>query len=182
MSTDKTKEELLNEHLIEDMHKSLADMPVEVAKQIINSMTEEEIHIRVNKRLTQEDYIADYIIYLWDIDKDAFWKHVSATFDLKEGLLWGGDMPHVQKICENEIPNFLLKNILDFWINYKSDYESEYKQNIEGLACILKAQCLRFNKKDEILHYIEKNHPTHLDSSKVQLEQFINQECPYYFY
>ena len=34
MSTNKTKEELLNEHFIENMHKSLAEMSKESAKQI----------------------------------------------------------------------------------------------------------------------------------------------------
>ena len=182
MNTNQKKEELLSEHLIENMQKSLEEMPKEVAKQIINSMTEEEIYIRVNKRLMQEDYISDYIIFLWDVSREAFWKHVSATFDVKEGLLWGGDMPHVRKICKNEIPDFVLNNIIEFWVNYKSDFLAEYEQNTEGLACILKAQCIRFNKKEEILQYLENKYPHILDSYKIKLEYFINQKCLYSFY
>jgi hypothetical protein len=182
MNQDQEKKKLLKEYLIENMQRSLEEMPLEVAKQIIDSMTEKEIYVRVSKRQMQEDYIADYINFLWDVSRDSFWKHVSATFDIKEGLLWGGDMLYIEKICDNEIPSNILEKIIEFWINYRTVFPGQYEQDIDGLACILKAQCIRFNRKAEILAYIGIKYPQDLASYQEQLDLFINKDCHYTFY
>ncbi len=182
MKQDKIKKQLLSEYLIEDMQRSLEEMPKEVAKQIIDSMSEREIYIRLSKRQMQEDYVADYIDFLWDISRDAFWKHVSATFDIKEGLLWGGDMLYIEKICKNEMPRFLLEKIIEFWVNYKTEYSGDYEMNINGLGCILKAQSLRFGQKANILKYLGEKYPELLRSYGEQLDHFIKSDCHYNFY
>ena len=182
MKQDKIKKQLLSEHFIEDMQRSLEEMPEDVAKQIIDSMSEKEIYIRVSKRRMQEDYVADYIDFLWDISRDAFWKHVSATFDIKEGLLWGGDMLYIEKIFKNEIQSVLLEKIIEFWVNYTSENSEAYEMDIDGLGCILKAQCVRFDQKENILKHLGEKYPDLLHSYSEQLDHFIKSDCHYNFY
>lgn len=182
MNQEKIKKQLLSEHFIEDMQRSLEEMPEDVAKQIIDSMTDREIYVRVNKRRMQEDYIADYIDFLWDISRDAFWKHVSATFNVTEGLLWAGDMLYIEKVCSNKMPDFLLQKLIDFWVAYQTQNSADSDLNIEGLGCILKAQCVRFGQKENILKYLIEKYPTLGHTYGEKLDYFINSDCHYNFY
>lgn len=70
----------------EDLHHSLEELQPEDAKKIIESMTDDEIYQKVNNRKFQEDYIADYLEYLWDISESSFWKHVKTTLDVNQNL------------------------------------------------------------------------------------------------
>jgi len=61
------KKELLEAPWTEDVHEGLKKLKPVDSKKIIESLDKTEIYSLVNVRHCQEDYIADYIEYLWDI-------------------------------------------------------------------------------------------------------------------
>ncbi len=63
----------------ENLHEELKVLQPEDSKKIVESMTDSEIFQKVNARRFQEDYIADYLEYLWEISETAFWKHVNIS-------------------------------------------------------------------------------------------------------
>jgi len=143
----KKKKDLMKPDWTENLQHALEKLPKEEARQIVESMNKREIYSKVNNRKYQEDYIADYLEYLWKISESAYWKHVCATFDKQEGFLWGGYLWHLEKMCHIAIPSFVLKGVLDFILNSKGT-------DFEAVACIIKAQVIRFNRLEEINQYI----------------------------
>jgi hypothetical protein len=83
-----TKKELMKPDWTENFHNALEELQPADAKKIVESMTDVEIYSKVNNRKFQEDYIADYLEYLWDISESSFWKHLKTTLDVHHHLLW----------------------------------------------------------------------------------------------
>lgn len=73
------KQELMKPDWTENLHHELQELPLQEAKWIVENMTDSEIFSKVNNRRFQEDYIADYIEYLWTISPIAYWKHIIAS-------------------------------------------------------------------------------------------------------
>ncbi|MDP2925114.1 MAG: hypothetical protein Q8N99_01955, partial [Nanoarchaeota archaeon] len=69
----KLKEELIKSYWTEDLHLKLTELQAEDAKRIVESMDNFEIFEKVNNRQYQQDYIEDYLEYLWKISEPAYW-------------------------------------------------------------------------------------------------------------
>jgi len=174
----KKKDELMSEHWTENLHHSLQDFHPDVAKKIIDSMDDSEIYVKVNHRRFQEDYIADYLNYLWEISEEAFWRQLIISLDPEVGVLWGGDMQHFGKMCRNRIPEDVLEAIILLLINDTQKFE----QDTEAIGCVLRAQAKRFNRLDEIKKCILS---LNLEEEKVilnQIEELIETPPGYHFY
>lgn len=174
----KKKDELMEEPWTENLHQSLQDFHPDVAQKIVDSMDDDEIYVKVNYRRTQEDYIANYLAFLWDISKEAFWKHIVISLDPEIGILWGSSMPHFEKMCRNRIPEEVLEVVILFLINDVNKFE----QDTEAIGCVLRAQAKRFNRLDEIKNYVRSlNIPEETEIIN-QIEQLVETEPGYSFY
>lgn len=177
---EKRKTELMKPGWTEDLHHSLEELQPEVAKTIVESMTDNEIYRKVNNRQFQEDYIADYLEYLWEISETAYWKHVKNTLDLEHGILWGDHMSHFEKMCQNKIPDDVLKAVLDFALSV--EVKDNYKQDFEAIGCVVKAQVENFKRLDEIKKYISSLEKAEQILANVRIKEMIKCDCNYQFY
>lgn len=143
---EQMKARLMEPDWTENMHQALEELPDEDAKTIVDSMSENEIFHKVNHRRFQQDYIADYIEYLWDISEEAYWKHIKVSLysDEEIGLLWSDNMSYLEKMCDVEIPKDVFQAVLVFVL------ESTNEQDLGALSDVIKAQVNRFSKSDEI--------------------------------
>ena len=105
---EEKRKELMQPGWTEDLHYGLKELTTDDAKNIVESMTEDEIWRKVNNRRFQEDYIADYLEYLWGISENSFWKHIEKTLDIDQDLLWSDNMFHFEKLCQERIPDNIL--------------------------------------------------------------------------
>ena len=55
----------------EDRHKYLTKLPEALAAKVLESLLPEQMQIIVNYRERQEDYIGDYLEYVWDSNERA---------------------------------------------------------------------------------------------------------------
>jgi hypothetical protein len=174
----KKKDKLMSEHWTENLHHSLQDFHPDVARKIIDSMDDSEIYVKVNHRRFQEDYIADYLEFLWEISEEAYWRHIIISFAPEVGVLWGSHMPHFEKMCRNRIPEDVLEAVILFLI-YD---ENNFQQDIEAIGCVLKAQAERFNRFDEIKNYVFSLKIKEEKDIMNQIEQLIKNRPNYSFY
>lgn len=161
----------------EELHQALEELNPNDSRKIVESMTDKEISTKVNNRRFQESYIADYIDYLWDISKPAFWKHVIISLNVNTGVLWGENMDYFGKICNNKIPSDVLNAVLNFAVNC----EDSSIQDLETIACAIKAQAEKFGRIDEINKYIASLNVEFQDSAKNRISEMIKCECNYSF-
>lgn len=143
---NKLKHSLLNEHWTEDLHHGLKEIDKEDAKLIVESLDDNEINYKVNLRKFQEDYIADYIQYLWEISPASFWKHVKMTFNNEIGLLWSDNMFYFERLCQENISH----DILHMVVEYIGKCSEEEKQDLELLGDIIKSQAEDHDRLEEI--------------------------------
>lgn len=174
----KKKEELMSESWTEDLHHSLQDFHPDVARKIVDSMDHHDVYLKVNQRAFQEDYIADYLEYLWDISEDAYWRHISISLDPQVGLLWSDNMSHLKRLCTTRIPEDILMAVILFLI----DDERNIYQDTEAIGCILKAQVEKFNRLEEIISYIKCLNLKNESSIIHQVEELIKKEVNYNFH
>ncbi|WP_291286938.1 hypothetical protein [Flavobacterium sp.] len=174
----KTKDELMSESWTEDLHLSLQDFHPDVARKIVDSMDLHDVYLKVNQRAFQEDYIADYLEYLWDISENAYWTHISISLDPEVGLLWSDNMSHLKRLCMTRIPADILMAVVLFLIN---DERNIY-QDTEAIGFILKAQVEKFDRLEEIISYIKCLKLKNENNIIQQVEELIKKEANYNFY
>lgn len=174
------KENLMNEVWVEDRHHKLEELSPEDARSVVESMDETEVYRNVNIRQFQEDYIADYLEYLWDISESAYWKHVMTSLDLEVGILWGDHMAHFEKMCSNKIPDYVLTAVLDFAVAV--EVKENYKQDFEAIGCVVKAQVKEFGRLEEIKKYISSLESDKRVLADTRLNEMIKSKCNYTFY
>lgn len=174
----KKKKELMMPAWTEDLHHELEELAPEDSKKIVESMSNTEIYTKVNNRKFQQDYIADYLMYLWEISESAFWKHIKSTLNIEIGLLWGTDMLHFEKMCDVKIPDDVLIAVLNFAVNC----DKECEQDFEAIGCVIKAQVDDFNRLTEIKEYIAKLALEKQKDANERIIKMINSQCNYTFY
>lgn len=172
----KIKNKLMSSNWTEDLHYGLKKLSPEESKSIVESMSDSEIKQKVNNRRFQNDYIADYIEYIWNISEKSFWKHVKCTFDMNAGVLWSDNMFYFEQLCSIEIPNDVLFKVVDFAI--KCENSNKYDYNL--ICCILKAQVNDFKRIDEINNYISILDQKIQKSAKSKIIKMANTDCHYY--
>ena len=173
---EKKKKELMKPDWTENLHHALEELQTEDAKKIVESMTDREIYQKVNIRRHQEDYIADYLEYLWEISETAYWRHLKSTLDVTVGILWGADMPHFRKLCTCEIPDDVWQAVLEFAI------DCDDKQDIEAIGCVMKAQAEKFGRLKDIKNYISRFDEEIKDSANKKIQEMLMKKCNYTFY
>jgi hypothetical protein len=171
----KIKDELMQPGWTEDLHKSLENMPKGEAKQIVESMNDLEINRKVNNRNKQEDYIADYLGFLWEISETAFWRHVKMTLSVKHGMLWADHWPHIDKMRSMQIPDEIFYTVMDFAINC----DEKRKDDINLIGCIVKAQADRFGRKKDIEKVLAELPEDKRQKSLSRIQLMLDKECNY---
>jgi hypothetical protein len=78
---------VMGEHWTEDAHQYLEQLQEDTAIRVLEALLPEQMFSLVNYRSRQEDYIGDYLTYVWGASPDAFWRHIEQTFTSEEGLL-----------------------------------------------------------------------------------------------
>ncbi|PRY09830.1 hypothetical protein CLV24_11734 [Pontibacter ummariensis] len=172
------KRKLMEQYWVEDRHHMLAKKSKREAKSIVESFNESEVYQNVNIRQYQEDYISDYLMYLWEISKPSFWAHTKASLDLEEGLLWGGDMPHFKILCTVKIPDDVYQDVLNFAVNYNKGFE----QDLEAIGCVVRAQVVKFNRLEETQKYIALLDGQKQEAAHERIREMLQRDCPYTFF
>jgi len=163
------------EYDVECIQRELEEIDRDTARQIIVSMDDQKVYKNVNMRKFQSDYICDYLGFLWDISKKDFWRHVKASFELSEGLLWGDNMIHCQKMIEGGIPEDVWVSLVYFALNV------EEERDIDALGCVLKVQINKFRKQQEIIDLIQCLPESSQAAAKKRIKYMLESPCHYSF-
>lgn len=172
------KQELMEPDFTENLHHELQELSPQEAKWIVENMTEPEIFSKVNNRTYQEDYIADYIEFLWTISPIAYWKHIIVSLSPHIGALWSDNMSHFRKMCTIKIPVDVLHAVLSFAIFH----DDKNRQDSEAIGCVIKAQIDKFGRIDEIKAYISSLPKNQRVLAKEKIFEYVKRECGYIFY
>ncbi|SOY39770.1 conserved hypothetical protein [Cupriavidus taiwanensis] len=71
----------------EEAHEYLMTLEEETARRVMEGLNDAQIHKLVNFRQFQQNYISDYLQYVWKSSAEAFWQHIARTFISEEGML-----------------------------------------------------------------------------------------------
>lgn len=175
---EKKKKELMEPHWTEDLHYALKELDDDSAKKIVELMSDDEIYDKVNNRQFQQDYIADYLEYLWNISQPAYWRHVISTLDIHHGILWGDNMSHFEKLCQYELSADVFNAVMYFAVNC----DEKNKQDMEAIGCVIKAQAEKFDRLSDIRAYISELEGVELDSLNKRIDKMLTSVCNYGFY
>lgn len=179
MLTDlkKIKVEIDAERSIEEIHRTLRGLDASESRQIVESFTNGKTYANVSMRNFQEDYIADYLEYLWDISEVSFWKHVKSIPSFTKGLLWSSNMFYLQKMIDNPLPDHVWKMVLKFAIHRNESYQMD----LEAIGCVIQAQATKFGRKQEIFDRIEVMPPGLKERSALRINKMLSDNCNYTF-
>lgn len=150
-------DEIASAHWTEDAHRYLEELDEDLATAVLNSLGPEQIDQLVNYRHRQEDYIGDYLEFVWQLSQDAFWRHIEQIFMSDGGMLmYDGDEVHSVLISKDmPLPVWmkLLQSIPDVYsdplkngrpLRYKEVRGSDLaEQQIEELAEVVSYQLLQ---------------------------------------
>ena len=120
-------------HWTEEYHDTLKDMNPNDAIKDVESMSDHDVLYRVNMRKFQQDYIADYLEYLWELSPKDFWRHIEIMFSDETEFLLSDNMNFVCILCNEVAPvsviNSVVKYTVDKWIGdgFETINESLYK-------------------------------------------------------
>jgi len=125
-----------NEPWTEDAHQYLENLEESTAIDVLNALPPEQIDQLVNYRHRQEDYIGDYLEFVWKLNPDAFWSHIEHTFTSADGMLMY-DLDGVQQVLTSEnmpltVWMTLLKNIPSVYAEVLKDGKSLRYKNETG--------------------------------------------------
>ncbi|QLW74222.1 hypothetical protein HV139_08960 [Citrobacter freundii] len=101
----------------EQYHDALKEMDVNDAVKDVNDMNDSDVLYRVNARKFQQDYIADYLEYLWDLNPKAFWRHIGIMFSDETELLISDNMKFISILCNEVAPASVISSIITYTIN-----------------------------------------------------------------
>jgi len=97
----------------EGRHDLLLSLPKDVAKIFTESLDEYEIHDTVNIRTSQESYICDYLIDLWDISQESFWQQIRISLRHPHGIPAGESDYHFEIMLKEELPDYVWIALLE---------------------------------------------------------------------
>lgn len=164
-----------NQYDIEGIHRGLEALSKDVAREILEEMNSERIHMNVNLRNCQEDYIADYLEYLWDISKPSFWKHVIESLNTTVGLLWSDNMFYMRVLCDHRLPLDVWDAIMSFAL------DAEQGSDIDAIGYVVRSQCEKFGMEDSFRSYIQKCPLNLITENNRRLNDILSTTCKYSF-
>lgn len=97
----------------EERHHFLETLSPEVAKELLDVLEPNDLDVIVNYRRFQEDYIGDYLTYLWSVDEESFWTHIGRTFESPEGILLYDNDYHIRVMCSHDMPFTIWLNMIN---------------------------------------------------------------------
>lgn len=171
------KEEFLATNSTEELHHGLEKLKPSDAKKIVESFDDSTIYTVVNMRHCEQDYIADYIEFLWGISESAYWKHVITSLDVNVGILWSDNMSRIERMCNNNIPNEVFNAVLHF----VTKCDEGNKQDLETIGCVVKAQVDKFGRIENIKQYISTLNENLREFTNKRVLDMINSDCTYSF-
>ena len=134
----------------EERHGYLASLPKNIAKELLESLEEDEIDASVNWRTYQQDYISEFLNDIWSISEKAFWEHIRILFKSEEGLVVGETEAYIEKLCSQTMPVEVWRGFL--WLILQWDRTLETKEL--GKYCLeVYGRIVRF----QIKHAEDKN-------------------------
>ncbi len=151
---EEIKKSLLNEYWTENFHEGLKEIGNKKAKIIVESMNSNDIYKKVNFKRSQQDYIADYLEYLWEISENSFWKHVEILFQDDKELLISDNMFYHKKLCNERIPVNILQKVVDYIRYYQREDNDRFDYEFDILADIIIMQVKNYQRLDEINNII----------------------------
>ena len=163
---------------IERIHHRLEELKTKDAKEIIDNFSDEKIYKNVNLRKSQDTYICEFLNFLWSISPESYWKHVKASLNLENGVLWSEDMIFWQKLIDEPIPDDIFERLMTMAI-YLAD---EPKQDLEAIGCVLKEQANTHNREEQIWKTVNKLPDDIKIRAKERITTMLNTPCGYTFY
>jgi len=125
------KKLLFSDYWIEDRHRFLKELSHEERLELVASFNTDEILSNVNRRKFQEDYISDYLEYLYRISKKSFWLHITAMFSSGgDGILWSDNFFYIEKIRSEELPDLTFELILSYFQANMQSQDSDILKDI----------------------------------------------------
>lgn len=112
MDVETEKDKYYSSYWVEERHHVLESMSPKDAKSLVDSLNQYEIEANVNYRRFQEDYIADFLEYLWAISKKTFWKHIETALKHPHGLIFSDNPTYIEVIKEQKMPKYVFKRLL----------------------------------------------------------------------
>ena len=177
MKQKPNRADLMAMNSVEDFHQNLKRLTKKEAQNLVDSMNEDEVYSKVNFRRHQNDYIGDYLEYLWELSKEAYWKHIITTLDTHIGLLWCDHMLHFEKMCTNPIPDEVFNAVL----NFATNYNDEKRDDLEIIGCVVSSQARHFNRTQDIKNYILSINIDKKAIAEERINQMLIRTCKYGF-
>ena len=106
------KDVFMSKYWVEERHDFLKALPLKEQKELVDSLSPDDIDENVNWRRFQEQYICDYIDYLWEISKGSFWKHIATSLKNPEGLIPGENDFTITIIKTERMPKYVFRQLL----------------------------------------------------------------------
>ena len=89
-------------------------------------------------------------------------------------------MLYFEKMCSKLIPKKSLYKHIDLVASKKLDSSNPYKQDLEAVGCVLRAQKKNFNRWKTIKKYVKANYTNHEDLLK-EIKTLTKTKCSYHF-
>ncbi|BAK73251.1 hypothetical protein [Arcobacter sp. L] len=169
---EKIKENLMSFFWTEDLHYGLEELDDEDVKEIVESMNDDEIALKVNRKRHQQDYIADYLKYLWNISEIAFWRHIDMLFYDNDEFLSSDNMFFYEQLCQEKIPSKTLALAIDYLRNFETMNSYEYG----NLSEIIKNQVENYQRLDEVKLIVSTYTGHDLNFMKLKLTEILDTE------
>lgn len=170
------RKQIKSERSIETIHHKIMDLPREEAVELVDLFTNNRVFRNVNVRGQQEDYIAEYLYYLWKISPASFWRHIKSLLNPARDLLWGSDMDYMVIMARNRMPDDVWKKVIEF-----ATQSNIWEQDKDAMASLLQAQCKRFNRREELDKIINSYPKTRKQAAKERIDELMKAPINYRF-
>lgn len=148
-------DELVTFNWTEDKHLYLESLDEEVSRIVLEAMLEEERDVIMNHRKSQQDYIGDYLEFVWERSEKAYWDHIESMFsDDGDGLLLYDLNEHLEIMSHYTMPMKAWRAMLRafIWVHRGEELEIEFLKEIFRFQTA-KAEDWR-RKIDETLNWL----------------------------
>ncbi len=171
-------------HWTEERHHFLETLSPEVARQLLMMLDQDDLEIIVNYRKFQQDYIGDYLSYLWNLDEAAFWQHLGKTFESEDGLLIYDSNEHIEIMSGYDMPLAVWHQLLDSLLNA---HRGELQQQEMGYPLECFPEIVRFQtqtasdfeaKQQALIAWFSAQKPSDKALARWFLDQTYDNELP----
>jgi hypothetical protein len=98
----------------ENAHQYLEGLEEGTATAVLNALRPEQMYNLVNYRFRQEDYIGDYLEFVWHSSPNAFWRHIEQSFMSDEGMVMYDDDKVHRVLISEDMPLTVWMTLLEY--------------------------------------------------------------------